>query len=82
MFRTKFKKLRLDKGIREQRIIPLAEIADEAKVSRTTLNRWNKDVDLKYIDSRSIDSVARYFKVKPSEFIIIDDGVNNGGSRK
>lgn len=82
MFRTKFAALRLQKGINEQRIIPLAEIAEEAKVSRSTLNRWNVGEPLKYIDARSVGCVARYFHVKPSEFIIIDDDVFNGGSRK
>lgn len=82
MFRTKFAALRLQKGISEQRIIPLAEIADQAKVSRSTLNRWNSNEALKYIDSRSIGAVAGYFHVKPSEFIIIDDEAYSGGSRK
>jgi transcriptional regulator with XRE-family HTH domain len=63
-----FARLLEEKQQKENRFVPLAEVANEVKVSRRTLYKWQNNSVTRY-DPNVIDALCRYFGVTLSELL-------------
>lgn len=63
-----FAKLLAAKQEKENRYIPLAEVASDAKVSRKTLYKWEKNIVDRF-DSDTIEKLCKYFGVGLSDLL-------------
>jgi DNA-binding Xre family transcriptional regulator len=66
---NRFMLLLAQKGMRENRIISIAEVAREIQVDQRTLGKWAKNTITRY-DTPVIDALCKYFKCSPGDLII------------
>lgn len=63
-----FAKLLAEKQDKENRFIPLAEVASGAKVSRKTLYKWEKNIVDRF-DADTVERLCKYFGVGLSDLL-------------
>ena len=63
-----FAKLLAEKQKKEDRYIPLAEVASSTNLSRKTLYKWEKNIVDRF-DSEVIDKLCNYFGVSLSDLL-------------
>jgi putative transcriptional regulator len=65
---NRFAKLLAEKQEKENRFIPLAEVASDTKVSRKTLYKWEKNIVDRF-DREVIEKLCKYFGVDLSDLL-------------
>lgn len=63
-----FAKLLEQKQQKENRFIPLAEVANATDITRKTLYKWQNNIVTRY-DPEVIDALCKYFGVTLSELL-------------
>ena len=66
---TNFAKLLEEKEKQEKRYIPIAEVANETRVTRKTLYRWQNNTVSRF-DTKVIDALCDYFGVEMNDLLL------------
>jgi predicted transcriptional regulator len=82
--RNNFAKLLEERSRREGRFIPLAEVANEAKVARKTLYKWERN-EVEEFSGDVVEKLVNYFGVEISDLLEVvpsNPATNKKASRK
>lgn len=70
--KNRIKKLIRDKGSREDRDIPVEEVATAVGMTRQGFYRWLRD-DVENYNKVTLDRLCRYFQCQPGDILYFED---------
>jgi DNA-binding Xre family transcriptional regulator len=76
-----FNKLLEEKQRKEGRYIPIAEIANETRITRKTLYQWQRG-EMQNFNVKVIDALCEYFGVEMNELLVHTSPAKTKSARK
>lgn len=71
-FRSKLKKLLLDKSAQRGEAITQRQLAEETKIALSTISRWYRDDDINSLDAETVVKFMDYFECSFDELVAVE----------